>query len=54
MRYSEMLGVSEGKAYVAVHAVSLLGSKEWSRIVYWVESEKLDPELLQQLAKPKP
>ena len=53
MRYSELLGVSEGKAFVAVHEMSTSGSKQWSRTVYWVESEKLDSKLLQQLATPK-
>jgi hypothetical protein len=53
MRYSEFLGVTEGKAFVAVNEMSSLGSKQWSRTVYWVESEKLDPKLLQQLAKQK-
>jgi len=53
MRYSEFLGVTEGKAFVAVNEMSSSGSKQWSRTVYWVESEMLDPKLLQQLAKPK-
>ena len=53
MRYSELLGVSEGKAFVAVHEMSTSGSKQWSRTIYWVESEKLDSKLLQQLATPK-
>jgi hypothetical protein len=52
MRYSECLGVSEGKAYVAVHEMSLFG-KKWSKSIYWVESEKLDPELVEQLTESK-
>ena len=53
MRYSELLGVTKGKAYIAIHEMSTIGSKEWSRTVYWVESEKLEPTLLQRLTKPK-
>jgi hypothetical protein len=41
-----------GKAYIAVHELSSLGSKKWSKTVYLIESEKLDPKL-QQLANPK-
>jgi hypothetical protein len=49
MRYSEYLGVSDGKACVAVHQMSSLSSKKWSGTVYCADEKALDPDFLKTL-----
>lgn len=49
VRFSEYLGVSNGEACLALHEMSLLGSKSWSKTIYCTEAKGLDPAFLQAL-----
>jgi len=52
MRYVEYLGVSGDKACLALHEMSLLGSRNWTRKTLCVDTSTLEPGYLESLSKP--
>jgi hypothetical protein len=51
MMFSKYLGISKGKAFVEVHQMSYISQKQWSKMLYWVEVEALDPKDLGYLQR---
>jgi len=47
MRYTEWLGVSKGRAVIAVHSYALEPAMHWTRTLYWTEARLVDPVWLQ-------